>query len=256
MCGRFTLSADLKSLLKKFGLSDLDFEVKPRWNIAPSQAVPVIAVPGRLELMRWGLVPSWAKDASIGHKLINARAETLAEKPAFRAAFKSRRCLVPADGFYEWRPAGKLKVPVRVRLKGGDLFAFAGLWETWRSPEDGEVRTFTIVTTEANGLLKPVHDRMPVILKPEDEGRWLDTEEKEPARLTALLKPYPSDRMEFYDVSPAVNSPKNDVPQCAEPAGPPEAPRKPGTAGQPPRQAGPPEAPRKPGTAGRQGELF
>ena len=165
-------------------------------------------------MMQWGLVPSWARDPSIGNRMINARAETLAEKPSFKRLIGKRRCLVLADGFYEWRKEGKGKVPMRFVLRGGELFSFAGLWDSWEKPDGVELQSFTIITTQANDLLKPIHERMPVILGKEGEERWLDQDPKE---VHELLVPYPVEMMEFYDVSKLVNSPINDLPQCIEP---------------------------------------
>ena len=175
-----------------------------------------------MRLARWGLVPSWAKDPAIGAKLINARAETLAEKPSFKRALESRRCLVPADGFYEWARKGSRKIPHRFTLKDGGLFAFAGLRETWREPGGGLLESFTIVTTQANDLLKSVHDRMPVILRREDEPLWLDPKTGATAEVKGLLRPFPAEDMAAAEVSPLVNSPKNDGPACLAAPQPPD----------------------------------
>lgn len=164
-----------------------------------------------------GADTSWVKDPAIGNRMINARAETIAEKPAFRAALRKRRCLIPADGFFEWQKLGKLKQPVRIVLKNRETFGFAGLWEKWKSPEGEEITSCTIITTEANELLKTVHDRMPVILTREDEAVWLDPKTQETEKLLPLLKQYPSDKMEFYPVSRDVNSPAVDKPSNIEP---------------------------------------
>ena len=194
----------------------------PRYNVAPTQTVPIVR-PARgdrrdreLAMVRWGLIPFWAKNAKIGAKMINARAEGIAEKPAFRAALKSRRCLVPADGLYEWQATPGRKVPWRIPLKDSEPFAFAGLRERWDKAPDGvAVESCTIVTTIANQLLRPLHDRMPVILAPDDHAAWLG---EDAARDVAeLLRPYPSEAMWAYRVSPVVNSPKNDGPECIEP---------------------------------------
>ena len=243
MCGRYSLTK-LENLLRQFAFLRFfpgpvpvpEPPDRPRYNIAPTQPVLVIANnhPDRLEHFRWGLIPSWAKDASIGSRLINARAETLATKPAFRTALRRRRCLVPADGFFEWRvepvqaqgrpvrqaqgKPGKTKTPMYIRLKGGGLFAFAGLWDVWHSPDGSEIPSCTLITGEPNELVKPIHDRMPVILPKEAYGQWLNPKEQEPAALTELLQPYPASKMEAYPVSRAVNSPKNDSPACIEPA--------------------------------------
>jgi putative SOS response-associated peptidase YedK len=224
MCGRFTLTVDPDELLKAFAGITLPAEgsLTPRYNIAPTQTVAVVPNNGRntIEFFRWGLIPSWAKDPAIGNRMINARAETLAEKPAFRSAFKNRRCLIPADGFYEWRkdPGGKSKTPMYVRLKSGEPFAFAGLWEAWRSPDDETILSCTIITTTPNALVEKIHDRMPVILKPDAAKRWLDPAEQEPVKLMNLLKPYPASQMTAYAVSKLVNKPQVDSPECVIPA--------------------------------------
>ena len=243
MCGRFTLTKQMREIAARFGVhyprgysgpgttepgKTVGAETSvpglqpsvgsARYNIAPTQPVIVVNDTGQRQLvvMQWGLVPSWAKDPGIGNRLINARAETIAEKPAFRAALKKRRCLIPADGFYEWQKTGKVKQPVHIVLKTREPFGFAGLWEHWASP-DGELLTCTIITTEVNELLKAVHHRMPVILPREAESVWLDPTIQDPEKLLPLLKPYPSELMEYYPVSRAVNSPANDSPQCIVP---------------------------------------
>lgn len=167
-----------------------------------------------VKLMQWGLVPSWAKDPAIGDWMINARAETLTEKPSFKRLVGKKRCLVLTDGFYEWRKEGKRKIPMRFVLKSREPFAFAGLWDSWRKPEGDELQSYTIITTQANELLKPVHDRMPVILDSLAQKTWLDPEVTEPRVLTVLLQSFPSELMEAYDVSTLVNSPTNDRPEC------------------------------------------
>lgn len=219
MCGRYTQTADLATLRRRFGFSSAPAEFKPRYNLAPSQDAPVVIEDGgrRLELFRWGLIPSWAKEAAIGHKMINARAETLMEKPSFKKPFQSRRCLVLADGFYEWRRTdAKTKVPMRIALRSRQPFAMAGLWETWKDPEGRDIRSFAIITTAANEALKAIHERIPVILRPESEGGWLDPGART-ERLNELLLPFSGGELEAYEVSPLVNSPKNDSPACAEP---------------------------------------
>jgi putative SOS response-associated peptidase YedK len=222
MCGRYTLATDLKKVADRFGApmpgDEWATSVPLRYNIAPTQSVIVVGDDGKryMKQMRWGLIPSWAKDPSVGNRMINARAETLAEKPAFRAALKKRRCLIPADGFFEWQKLGKVKQPVRIVLKSREPFGFAGLWEHWTSPEGEEVLSCTIITTEANDLLKSVHDRMPVILTPEAEAVWLDPKIQDPERLLLLPRQYPSDEMEFYPVSGDVNSPGVDKPSNIE----------------------------------------
>ncbi|OQP17535.1 MULTISPECIES: SOS response-associated peptidase [Geobacillus] len=218
MCGRFTLTADSETLqtLFRFRYQGL---LAPRFNIAPGQDVLTIVAEGgeRVgKMMRWGLVPFWAKDARIGAKMINARAETVDEKASFRHAFKRRRCLILADGFYEWKKEGTKKVPYRFTLKTGEPFAFAGLWERWKGPS-GPLETCTIMTTRANELIAPIHDRMPVILPPERHDDWLDASFDDSEYLKSLLLPYPSELMRMYEVSPLVNSPKHDVSACIEP---------------------------------------
>ncbi|MFH1724017.1 MAG: SOS response-associated peptidase, partial [Elusimicrobiota bacterium] len=170
MCGRYTQTADIKTLQRRFGFRAEGAAFAPRYNIAPGQTAPLVVrdEARRLALMRWGLVPSWAKDPAIGHRMINARSETIAEKPAFRKPFEKRRCLVVADGFYEWRRAGRAKVPVRFVRKDGAPFAFAGLWDRWRVPGETPLDTFTVLTTSANSLVAEVHARMPVILREDD----------------------------------------------------------------------------------------
>ena len=220
MCGRFTLTTDLKVLADRFGvLLPASTRALPRFNIAPTQPVIVIGADGQrfLQTMRWGLIPSWAKDPAIGNRLINARAETLAEKPSFREALKTRRCLIPADGFYEWQKLGKVKQPVRIVLKSREPFALAGLWDRWRSPENIEVLSCTIITTAANDLIREIHDRMPVILDRAAEAQWLDPKVNDPVQLRPLLQPYPSELMEYYPVSRQVNSPSVDVPGNIDP---------------------------------------
>lgn len=221
MCGRFVRSTDKDDLQNRFGFTDPQgVLLKPRYNIAPSQMSLVVIVKDDqrvLKLMRWGLVPFWAKDEKIGYKMINARAEGINEKPSFRTPFKKRRCLVLADGFYEWqKPDKKSKIPYYFRLKSGAPFAFAGLWDLW--DKEGEPRaTFTIITTENNELMEPIHNRMPVILHEQNEGAWLDPELTDPAKLLPLLKPYPSEEMECYEISTFVNSPKNESAECIKP---------------------------------------
>jgi putative SOS response-associated peptidase YedK len=219
MCGRFTLTTNLGAIAKRFGVARFLEEVGPRYNMAPTQTVIVVSDDGTRHVteMRWGLIPSWAKDPTIGNRMINARAETVATKPAFRAALRKRRCLIPADGFYEWQPVGRRKQPVYITLKSWEPFSFARLWEAWTSPEGEEVRSCTIITTEANDLLKPIHDRMPVILTREAERVWLDPTIEDPARLLPLLTPYPAEEMEAYPVSLWVNNPLHDSRECIKP---------------------------------------
>jgi len=222
MCGRYTLVHGLKELRDRFEFDPGDAELSPRYNLAPGQMAPVVVMEnGRrvLRMMKWGLVPFWADDPKIGNRMINARGETVAQKPAFRRLLKRRRCLVLADGFYEWRPVPgrKGKFPMRIHLKKEPPFAFAGLCDTWKSQDGDELDTFTIITTSANEMIEPIHDRMPVILNPEDEDTWLDPDLDDTETLVDLLKPFPPDRMGAYDVSKTVNSPRNDSPECLEP---------------------------------------
>ena len=216
MCGRFTLSQPTDAIASAFNIAQIP-PLEPRYNIAPTQLIPsILSAPGgekKLQMLRWGLIPSWAKDAKIGAKLINARAETVSEKPSFRAAFKRRRCLIVADGFYEWQRQEKQKQPYCFRLQNAQLFAFAGLWEQWKSPDEDIINSCTILTTEANDLLRPIHDRMPVILESKDYGLWLDSEAQQP-QLQQLLRPYQADLMTSYTVSTKVNNPKNNTPEC------------------------------------------
>ena len=221
MCGRYSLIADLQDLARQFEFDAAGFENPPRYNVAPTQ--PVLTVTNReerqAEYMRWGLIPSWAKDASIGNRMINARGETVAQKPSFRNALQRRRCLVLADGFYEWQKVGKSKRPMRIVMKSRKPFAFAGLWESWRDPQGETVRSCTIVTTEANYLLRPIHERMPVILPRELEEFWLDGDVIDSAALTDVLAPYPEDPMEVFEVSTLVNKATNNGPELIVPAG-------------------------------------
>ena len=221
MCGRFTLTTNLGAIAARFGVVRFLEEVGPRYNIAPTQTVIVVSDDGTRHLtqMRWGLIPSWAKDPAIGNRMINARAETVATKPAFRVALRMRRCLIPADGFYEWQQQGRRKQPVYIALKTREPFGFAGLWEAWTAPDGEEIKSCTIITTEANDLLKPIHDRMPVILSKEAEQVWLDPTVQDPARLLPLLAPYAAKSMELYVVGRWVNSPEHDGPDCIKPVG-------------------------------------
>ena len=217
MCGRYTLAAPVNELVEQFDIDEYPSSITTSYNIAPTQEVAAVIAEDekrKLEMLRWGLVPAWTDDPSIGNRMINARSETVAEKPSFRKAFKDRRCLVLSDGFYEWRRTPDGKQPYYIHLKDGSPFAFAGLWESWRDAQ--EIRSCTIITTEANELVGDIHNRMPVILAPEDYSLWLDPDFKEREALTSLLRPYPNDAMEAYPVSRRVNSPSNNVPDCIE----------------------------------------
>ncbi|MCC9076558.1 SOS response-associated peptidase [Litorilinea aerophila] len=225
MCGRFTLFSSPERLAELFDLAEPP-QLAPRYNIAPTQPVAIVRADARTQtrewaLVQWGLVPSWAKDPSMGSRLINARAETVAEKPSFRAAFKRRRCLIPADGFYEWQRTSKGKQPYFVHLRDGSPFAMAGLWEFWTGPDGSALESCTILTTEANELMAPLHNRMPVIVAPEDYQNWLtidlDRERERASLLHHLLRPFPAEAMEAYPVSTYVNSPRNEGADCIAP---------------------------------------
>jgi len=220
MCGRFALKAPPRSVQEHFHLPET-VDLSPRYNVAPSQEIAVVRqLPGnslrQLDMLRWGLIPPWAKDMKIGYRMINARAETLAQKPSFRSAFKRRRCLVAADGFYEWKHAGKTKEPFLVQLQEESVFGFAGLWEAWSSPDGNLVESCTIITTSANELIREIHDRMPVILHPDHYNPWLQDSSAEKT-LQQLLIPFPAAEMKMSRVSPEINNPKNDTPACMRP---------------------------------------
>ena len=220
MCGRYTITINADTVRQDLGLAEMPADYQPRYNVAPTQPVAVVAdaEERKAEWMRWGLIPAWAKDPTIGSRLINARSETIHEKPSFKNAFAKRRCLVLADGFYEWQkgagPKGRSQ-PYFFRRKDGSPFAFAGLWEFWRSPEGEEVRSCTIITCDANELVKPVHDRMPVMLSGDDLWLWL--KQDRPGDLLGMLKPYPVDQMECYPVSAMVNRPEVETPELVRP---------------------------------------
>jgi putative SOS response-associated peptidase YedK len=221
MCGRFTQTASPEIIAEQFQVSGLPL-FQPRYNIAPSQSVVAIRVEPdtttrRLIQLRWGLIPSWAKDPKIGNQCINAKAETVAVKPAFRSAFKKRRCLVIATGFYEWQRQGPVKQPMWIGLRSKQPFAFAGLWEHWKPIEGEPLETCTIITTEPNDLMVPIHNRMPVILPSTSYDQWLDPVFQDIEPLKALLRPYPSEDLTAYTVSTIVNNPRHDAPQCLEP---------------------------------------
>ena len=218
MCGRFTLNKSGEAIASAFQLTEVP-QVQPRYNIAPTQLVPTVLHTAennnrQFHQLRWGLIPSWAKDPQMGARLINARAETVTEKPSFRSAFRQRRCLVIADGFYEWQRQERKKQPFYFQLQNGQPFAFAGLWERWRSPDGEEIQSCTILTTEANEILRPIHDRMPVILDSKDYDLWLDPEVQNTEPLQQLLRPYPAKAMTSYAVSTKVNNPANNTPEC------------------------------------------
>ncbi len=214
MCGRFTLAVDPDSIQLAFKVVSIVGCDLARYNIAPSQQVAVITDrdPKQLSMMKWGLVPSWAKDPRIGNRMINARSETAAEKPSFRTAFKRRRCLIPADGYYEWMKQGRKKTPMYIQLVNRELFAFAGLWESWKRPDGEWLFSCAILTTEANEKLRPIHHRMAVIIEPEEYDLWLAPRELSPAEWRPLMAGPRPEQLTFHEVSTAVNSPANDNP--------------------------------------------
>jgi putative SOS response-associated peptidase YedK len=221
MCGRCTLTVNPAKLTEEFEGISFPAKFAPRYNIAPTQ--PVLAIPNdgknMADFFLWGLIPSWSKDPTIGNRLINARGETLAEKPAFRGSYKYKRCLIPADGFYEWKtqPGTKIKTPHFIRLKSGKPFAFAGLWDEWLAADGSPVRSCTIVTTAPNELMASIHNRMPVILQSKDYEEWLDAAPRSSDSLKHLIKGYPAELMQAHPVSTLVNSPANDRAECVEP---------------------------------------
>jgi putative SOS response-associated peptidase YedK len=222
MCGRFSAGFSFRDIKVRWNLYG-DLEFGPRYNIAPSQQVAVIVKTERgneAKLMKWGLVPSWASDPSMGNRMINARAETLLEKPSFKQLVSTRRCIIPADGFYEWRREGNRKIPVWVHFKNKEPFAFAGLWDSWLDRDSGDaLNTFTIITTDANALVRRIHNRMPVMYERDMGGQWLERNLAQPM-LGAVLRPPPSEGMEAWDVSMFVNAPENDRPDCIRPLSP------------------------------------
>jgi putative SOS response-associated peptidase YedK len=203
MCGLFILLTDLSLITESFNVQDVACEYRPGSRISPGQQVAAVIQDdkNRLVNFRWGLIPSWAKDPSMGNRMFNARAETLSEKPSFKNAFKKRRCLIIADGFYEWQKLGKVKKPLYFSLKSGRPFGFAGLHETWVSPDHQPIHTCTIITTEPNELIKPIHDRMPVMVPKEREAFWIDPDNQNQKDLLSILKPYPSEEMEMSEAS-------------------------------------------------------
>ncbi len=219
MCGRFVLTANPEVVQHTFDLKTMPPEMPARYNVAPMQPIAVITNEHSDELTfyKWGLIPSWSKDPTIASKLINARSETVAEKPSFRTAFRRRRCIIPADGFYEWQQQGKDKVPQFIHLEDREVFGIAGLWEVWNSPDGSEIRTCTILTTEANAFMQPIHNRMPVILHKADYPLWLSPKEEPVPMLQALMKPYTGDNLTAYPVSKAVNRANTDAPYLVEP---------------------------------------
>ena len=217
MCGRFTLHTLPDVLQEHFGVDEMP-AMQASYNIAPSQEIATVRMSGarrHMALLRWGLVPSWAKELKAGYSMINARAETVADKPAYRTAFRLRRCLVPADGFYEWRQTGDGKQPYHIRMKNGGVFAFAGIWER-REGDDGILESCSSIVTAANDTIRPVHDRMPVIIAPRDYAAWLDPGLRDPGKVKDYLRSWPADEMETYPVSTRVNRPANNDARCIE----------------------------------------
>lgn len=220
MCGRYTIVVSIEELMLRY-MSDMPTNRyhTPRYNVAPMQNVTAIVHDGqnnRIGQLRWGLVPSWASDEKIGSKMINARSETLLEKASFKNLIQRKRAIVPADGFYEWKQHGGKKQPMRITMKDGSIFSMAALYDTWTSPDGGKLSTCTIITTRPNSLMEDIHDRMPVILRPEDEALWLNRNHNDVDALTSLLTPYAADEMKAYPVSPLVGNVKNDVKECIE----------------------------------------
>jgi putative SOS response-associated peptidase YedK len=218
MCGRYTIIVTLEELLRRYDVSGSIMPAHmPRYNVAPGQMVMAVIHDGkqnRLGQLRWGLIPEWAKDESAGYKMLNARAETLAEKPAFRNSFQRKRCLIPADSFYDWKRTEKGKQPMRILLKSQEIFSLAGLYDTWTAPDGSKISTCTVITTESNEMMAPIHDRMPVILRPQEESIWLDRQITKIDMLLPLLKPYSADEMYAYPVSERVGNVRNDDEAC------------------------------------------
>ncbi|MDQ1909466.1 SOS response-associated peptidase [Paenibacillus sp. GD4] len=224
MCGRFTITVSWDELILRFLLDSRPGKYQPRYNAAPGQWIPAILGTDRRESswnrigeLRWGLVPSWASDERAGAKMLNIRSETVSEKPAFRRLLQRKRCLIPADGFYEWKGSGRQKQPYRFLLRSGEPFGMAALYDTWAASDGSKLHTCTILTTNANELVSEVHHRMPVILSPEGEKLWLDRDIQTSSELTSLLQPYASDRMRSYEVDAKVGSVRWDEPACIEP---------------------------------------
>jgi putative SOS response-associated peptidase YedK len=216
MCGRFNFLTHQEELRERFEISKFEFEVTPRYNIAPSQKIATIIQDQDIKLvgMRWGLIPFWAKEPKTKYSMINARVETILDKRAYSRPFKKWRCLIPATGFYEWKKVGKIKTPMHIRLKSKELFAFAGIYNPWKSPSGSYVLSCSIVSTTPNNIMEPIHNRMPVILQKKDESTWINPEHEDTEKLLGLLKPYPDRQLEAYEISTYVNKPRNEGPQC------------------------------------------
>jgi putative SOS response-associated peptidase YedK len=219
LCGRFVRYISIPEIAAEFDADVSNLDLKPSYNIPPGQDIAIIIKEGRNRIVqcRWGFIPSWAENPTIGYKMINARAESVAEKASFKNAFRKHRCLIVANGFYEWRKKGKSRFPVYIHLKSRLIFGFAGFYNVWTSPEGNQICTTTIITTNANDLLKPIHNRMPAIIPREKETVWIDPSVQDKETLLTLINPYPSEDMEFTKVSQMVNSPGNDSPECIKP---------------------------------------
>lgn len=220
MCGRFTITVPYSELLIRYYIDEeTNINYESTYNAAPMQYIPAVvrgSNGNRLGTLRWGLVPSWAKDDKIGSKLINARAETLTEKPSFNRLIASRRCIIPADGFYEWQQHGKSKQPFRITMKGESIFSFAGLYDIWTNQDEEKLSTCIIITTEPNSLMADIHNRMPVILRKEEESEWIDRDNTDVPALLKFLKPYDANEMRAYPVSTAVGNVRNNSPELIE----------------------------------------
>ncbi|CAF22785.1 SOS response-associated peptidase [Candidatus Protochlamydia amoebophila] len=219
MCGRFTLTAEAINLSERFEIPLKEFTWLPRFNIAPSQSCLTIFIENQqrqIDSMVWGLIPHWSKEKRSNYQMINVRSETLKSKPSFQNLFKTRRCLIPADGFFEWKATRSGKIPFRITLKNGDLFAFAGIWDIWKDKNGEEIKSFAILTTASNSVVNPIHNRMPVILQKTDEAMWLNSS-NQIALEQILQKTYPSNEIISYEVSNIVNFWKNDYPICIQP---------------------------------------
>ena len=215
MCGRYSLTSNLGELGERFDFEASDLIHNPRYNIAPTQQILTVTHNGsrnEASLMKWGLIPPWSKTPDISSRMINARGETLEEKPSFREPLFKRRCLVLADGFYEWTKTNAGKRPMRIKLRSGEPFGFAGLWEIWKSPGDEIIRSCTIITTHPNKLMEPIHHRMPVIIPKDSEDLWLDSRNQDADSIRDLIKPFPGDEMVVYEITNLVNSAANDIP--------------------------------------------
>lgn len=218
MCGRFSLTADIQKVAMRFDAHVFNADWNPRYNIAPGQSVLAVIEEEKRKLvsMTFGFIPHWSKERKTGYTMINARAETISQKPSFRQSYKSKRCLIPADGFYEWQEKGKSKIPYRIALKSDVLFAFAGIWDSWTNEQGTVIQTMAIVTTQGNALTLQLHDRMPVILHQKDEALWLNPKVTDAISVEPLLVPYPASEMKMFRVSPLVNSWRNDSPECIQ----------------------------------------